>query len=217
MGKEEEMQEFQPLASFLEKGDFENLKSLTEKLLAKGIPPSQIVEQGIMVGMDTVGQKYETGEYFLPELFIAGEGARQVTEILKPVIEKEGDDRIGTVVIGTIYGDVHDIGKNLIASTLAGSGFRVVDLGTNVSAEAFVKTAEKENADILAVSALVTTTMLGIKDVIKAVDSKWAPRKVKIMIGGAPVDEAFAKEVGADGFGKNVREAVLKARELLLD
>lgn len=211
------MQEFQTLASFLEKGDFENLKSLTEKLLAKGIRPSQIVEQGIMVGMDTVGQKYEKGEYFLPELFIAGEGARQVTEILKPIIEKEGDERIGTVVIGTVYGDVHDIGKNLIASTLAGSGFRVVDLGTNVSAEAFAKTAEKESADIVAVSALITTTMLGIKDVIKAVDSARSPRKVKILVGGAPVDEAFAKEIGADGCGKNVREAVLKARELLLD
>jgi 5-methyltetrahydrofolate--homocysteine methyltransferase len=211
------MQELQDLARSLEKGDFENVKSLTETLLAKGVPPSQIVGESVMPGMDTVGKKYENGEYFLPELFIAGEAAKQVTEILKPHMKKEAVKPLGTIVIGTIFGDVHDVGKNLVALTLAGCGFRIIDLGTNVSAEDFVKTAEKESADIVAVSALITTTMLGIKDVVKAVDSAWSPRKVKILVGGAPLDEAFANEIGADGYGKNAWEAVLKAREFLLD
>jgi corrinoid protein of di/trimethylamine methyltransferase len=216
-GKEEEMQELQTLASSLEKGDFEKLKSLTEKLLAKGIPPSRIINEGVMPGMEAVGRKYENGEYFLPDLFIAGEGAKQVTEILKPHMEKEREKRLGTVVIGTIFGDIHDVGKNLVASMLAGCGFRVVDLGTGVSAKAFVETAQKENADIIAVSALLTTTMLNIKEVIKTLDSIQVPRKIKILIGGASVDEDFARKIGVDGYGKNVTQALQKARELLLD
>jgi len=213
--KEEEMQELEKFAKFIETGDVERVRSLTEELLAKGITPSRIVEEGVVPGMDVVGQKYESGEYFLPELFMAGEAAKVVTAIIKPYLKKEGAKALGTVVIGTVFGDVHNVGKDLVASTLEGVGFKVTNLGVNVPAETFVEAAKKENADIVAMSALITTTMLVMKDVIKALNSGGIRSKVKVMVGGAPLDEKFAKEIGADAYGKDPREAVLKARELL--
>ena len=213
--KEEEMQELEKFAKFIETGDVERVRSLTEELLAKGITPSRIVEEGVVPGMDIVGQKYESGEYFLPELFMAGEAAKVVTAIIKPYLKKEGAKALGTVVIGTVFGDVHNVGKDLVASTLEGVGFKVTDLGVNVPAETFVEAAKKENADIVAMSALITTTMLNMKDVIKALNSGGIRSKVKVMVGGAPLDEKFAKEIGADAYGKDPRQAVLKARELL--
>ena len=213
--KEEEMQELEKFAKFIETGDVERVRSLTEELLAKGITPSRIVEEGVVPGMDVVGQKYESGEYFLPELFMAGEAAKVVTAIIKPYLKKEGAKALGTVVIGSVFGDVHNVGKDLVASTLEGVGFKVTDLGVNVPAETFVEAAKKENADIVAMSALITTTMLVMKDVIKALNSGGIRSKVKVMVGGAPLDEKFAKEIGADAYGKDPREAVLKARELL--
>ncbi len=213
--KEEEMQELEKFAKFVETGDAERVRSLTEELLAKGITPSRIVEEGVVPGMDAVGQKYESGEYFLPELFMAGEAAKVVTVIIKPYLKKEGAKALGTVVIGTVFGDVHNVGKDLVASTLEGVGFKVINLGENVSSEEFVEAAKREEADIVAMSALITTTMLAMKGVIKALNSGGIRSKVKVMVGGAPLDEKFAKEIGADAYGKDPREAVLKARELL--
>jgi 5-methyltetrahydrofolate--homocysteine methyltransferase len=213
---EEEMQQLEKIAKLIEKGDIENVRSLTEELLAKGIAPSRIVEEGIVPGMDVVGQKYERGEYFLPELFMAGEAAKVVTGIIKPYLKKEGIKGLGTIVIGTVFGDVHDVGKNLVASTLESVGFKVTDLGTNVSPENFVEAAKREEADIVAMSALITTTMLNMREVIKALDSAGVRSKVRVMVGGAPLNESFAKEIGADAYGKDPKEAVLKARELLL-
>ena len=209
------MQELEKFAKLIEKGDTENVRSLTEELLAKGITPSRIVEEGVVPGMDVVGEKYESGEYFLPELFMAGEAAKVVTAIIKPYLVKEGAKGLGTVVIGTVFGDVHDVGKNLIASTLEGIGFTVIDLGTNVSPESFVEAAKRENADIVAMSALITTTMLNMKDVIKAIDSAVLRSKVKILVGGAPLNEKFAKEIGADAYGRDPKDAVSKARKLV--
>ena len=209
------MQELEKFAKFIETGDVEKVRSLTEELLAKGITPSRIVEEGVVPGMDVVGQKYESGEYFLPELFMAGEAAKVVTAIIKPYLKKEGAKALGTVVIGTVFGDVHNVGKDLVASTLEGVGFKVTNLGVNVPAETFVEAAKKENADIVAMSALITTTMLNMKDVIKALNSGGIRSKVKVMVGGAPLDEKFAKEIGADAYGRDPRQAVLRARELL--
>ncbi|MBT9132411.1 MAG: Methionine synthase [candidate division WS2 bacterium] len=209
------MQELEKFAKFIETGDVERVRSLTEELLAKGITPSRIVEEGVAPGMDVVGQKYESGEYFLPELFMAGEAAKVVTAIIKPYLKKEGAKALGTVVIGSVFGDVHDVGKNLVASTLEGVGFKVTDLGTNVPSEEFVEAAKRENADIVAMSALITTTMLAMKDVIEALNSAGIRSKVMVMVGGAPLDEKFAKGIGADAYGKDPRQAVLKARELL--
>jgi len=165
--------------------------------------------------MDVVGKKYESGEYFLPELFMAGEAAKVVTDIIKPYLGGEGEKGLGKVVIGTVFGDVHNVGKDLVASTLEGVGFRVINLGENVSSESFVEAAKRENADIVAISALITTTMLNMKEVIKALDSGGVRSRVKVMVGGAPLNESFAEEIGADAYGKDPREAVLKARKLL--
>lgn len=209
------MQELEKFAKLIEKGDTESVRSLTEELLARGITPSQIVEEGVVPGMEVVGQKYESGEYFLPELFMAGEAAKAVTDIMKPYLEGEGERGLGKVVIGTVFGDVHNVGKDLVASTLEAVGFEVVNLGENVPSEEFVEAAKREDADIVAISALITTTMLNMKDVIAALDSEGVRSKVRVMVGGAPLNESFAKEIGADAYGKDPKEAVLKARELL--
>jgi len=209
------MADLEEYAKFVEKGDVENVKALTEELLAKGTGPSQVVEKGIVPAMDAVGEKYESGEYFLPELFMAGEAAKVATDIIRPHLQKEGKKGLGKIVIGTVFGDVHNIGKDLIASTLEGVGFDVVNLGEDVSSESFVEAAKREGADIVAISALITTTMLNMKEVIKALDSGGGRGKVKVMVGGAPLNESFAEEIGADAYGKDPRDAVLKARELL--
>ena len=209
------MQELERLSKAIEELDIEGAKPLTEELLAKGIAPSRIVQEGVVPGMDVVGKKYESGEYFLPELFMAGEAAKVVTDIIKPHLEREGGNSLGKVIIGTVFGDVHNIGKDLVASTLEGVGFDVVNLGEDVSSESFVEAAKREGADIVAISALITTTMLNMKEVIKALDSGGVRGKVKVMVGGAPLNESFAKEIGADAYGKDPRDAVLKARELL--
>lgn len=209
------MQQLEKIAKLIEKGDIENVRSLTEELLAKGITSSQIVEEGVVPGMEVVGQKYESGEYFLPELFMAGEAGKVVTEIIKPYLKKEGAKGLGTVVIGTVFGDVHNVGKDLVASTLEGVGFRVINLGEDVASEEFVEATKREDAEIVAMSALITTTMLNMREVIKALDSAGVRSKVRVMVGGAPLNESFAKEIGADAYGKDPREAVLKARELL--
>jgi len=202
------------LAKFIEKGEIENAQSATKELLEGGVAPHQIIEKGIMVGLDVVGEKFEKEEYFLPELIIAGEAAKKAIGILEPHL-KEKIEGQGTVVIGTVFGDVHDLGKNIVASTLRGSGFKVIDLGVDVSAEEFVDSVRKEHADILAISALITTTMLNIKKVIDRLHAEGIRQEVKVMVGGAPLDETFAKQIGADAYGENARQAVLKARELV--
>lgn len=209
------MQELEKFAQLIEKGDVEGIKPLTEELLAKGVTPAQIVEQGVSPGMEVVGKKYESGEYFLPELFLAGEAGKAVTEILRPHLIKGGAKALGTVVIGTVFGDVHDVGKNLVASTLEGVGFNVINLGVNVSPEEFVEAAKRENAEIVAMSALISTTMLNMKDVMQALNSAGIRSQVKVMVGGAPLGVDFAREIGADAYGKDPRQAVSKARELL--
>ncbi len=207
------MQALEKLTKAIEQLDIESVKPLTEELLMKGITPSRIVGEGVAPGMEVVGKKYESEEYFLPELFMAGEAAKIVTGILKPYLKREGEKGLGKVVIGTVFGDVHNVGKDLVALTLEGVGFEVINLGENVSSEEFMETARRENADIVAISALITTTMLNMKDVIKALNSGGV--RSKVMVGGAPLNDSFAKEIGADAYGKDPRGAVLKARELL--
>ena len=209
------MQELEKLARLIEKGDTVSVKSITQELLEKGIAPSQIVKEGVIPSLEVVGQKYERGEYFLPELFMAGEAAKAVTDIIKPYFRGEGERGLGKIVIGTVFGDVHNLGKDLVASTLEGAGFQVINLGENVSSEQFVEAVKRENADIVAMSALITTTMLAMKDVLQSLNAGGIRRQVKVIVGGAPLDERFAKEIGADAYGRDPRDAVLKVRELL--
>jgi len=167
----------------------------------------------LMEGMNLVGDKFEKREYFLPDLLVAAEAVKRATEIIKPFLK--GERGRGTIVIGTVSGDIHDLGKNLVASTLEASGFRVVDLGVDVPPERFVSAAKEEKANIVAMSALITTTMLGMKDIIESLARDGVRKKVKVMVGGAPVDEEFARKIGADRYARTSRDAARKALELV--
>lgn len=194
-------------------GDVEKTKALTQEMLAKGISPHDVIEKGLMEGMNLVGDKFENREYFLPDLLVAAEAVKRATEIMKPHLK--GERGKGTVVIGTVSGDIHDLGKNLVASTLEASGFRVVDLGVDVPAERFVNTVKKEKANILAISALITTTMVGMRDIIEMLAKSGIRKEVKVMVGGAPLDKEFARKIGADRYARSSRDATRKAVELV--
>jgi 5-methyltetrahydrofolate--homocysteine methyltransferase len=194
-------------------GDIEETKTLTQKMLEKGVSAHDVIEKGLMEGMNLVGDMFERRDYFLPDLLVAAEAVKRATEIIKPFLK--GERGRGTVVIGTVSGDIHDLGKNLVASTLEASGFTVVDLGVDVSPERFVNAAKKKNADIVAISALITTTMMGMKDVIQAMVKDGIRKEVKVIVGGAPLDEEFARKIGADRYARTSRDAARKAVELV--
>ena len=208
-----ENQEFKRIVEAVLIGDIEETKALTQEILNKGVPPHDVIEKGLMEGMNLVGDKFENREYFLPDLLVATEAVKRATEIIKPHLK--GEKGRGTVVIGTVSGDIHDLGKNLVASTLEASGFRVVDLGVDVTAERFVNAVKEEKANIVAISALITTTMLGMKDIIEAMVKDGIRKEVKVMVGGAPLDEEFARKIGADRYARSSRDATRKAVELV--
>jgi len=164
--------------------------------------------------MDEVGQRFECNEYFVPELLIAARAMKTALELITPQLLESGSKRVGRVVIGTVQGDLHDIGKNLVASMLEGGGFEVIDLGVDVPSEKFVEAAVEKDGTILALSALLTTTMTMMKNVIEALDQAGVRNKTKVMIGGAPITQQYAEEIGADGYSDNASAAVALARKL---
>ncbi len=196
--------------AIVEQGKVEKADKMVNALLDENYSVQQIVHEGLVIGLDLVGQKLDEGEYFLPDLVISGEVAQIVLEKLKPHFAKE-NLTLGTVVAGTVYGDVHDIGLNLVALTLEGSGFKVVNLGVNTSKESFIRAVREEGADILAMSALLTTTMSYMKEVIQALEENNLRDKVKIIVGGAPLNDEYAAVIGADAYGASARDAVLFA------
>jgi len=205
--------DFEKIVEAVLLGDVEKTKTLTQEMLKKGISAHDLIEKGLMEGMNLVGDKFERREYFLPDLLVAAEAVKGATKIIRPFLK--GEKGKGTVVIGTVSGDIHDLGKNLVASTLEASGFRVVDLGVDVPAERFVNAVKEEKADIVAISALITTTMLGMRDVIESLKRDGIRKEVKVMVGGAPVDEEFSKKIGADRYARTSRDAARKAVELV--
>jgi len=205
--------EFKEIVEAIIVGDVEKTKTLTREMLNEGVSPHDVIEKGLMEGMNLVGDKFEKREYFLPDLLVAAEAVKRATEIIKPFLK--GERGRGTIVIGTVSGDIHDLGKNLVASTLEASGFRVIDLGVDVPPERFVSVAKEEKANIVAMSALITTTMLGMKDIIESLARDGVRKKVKVMVGGAPVDEEFARKIGADRYARTSRDAARKALELV--
>jgi len=205
--------EFERIVEAVLVGDIEKTKTLTQEILKKGVSPHDVIEKALMKGMNLVGDKFEKREYFLPDLLVAAEAVRRATDVIKPFLK--GERGKGTVVIGTVSGDIHDLGKNLVASTLEASGFRVVDLGVDVPPGRFVNASKEENADILAMSALITTTMMGMKDVIKLMEKEGVRKRIKVMVGGAPLDEEFARKIGADRYARTSRDAARKAMELV--
>lgn len=198
--------------------DLERAKEVVKRALESGIEPEEVVEKGLRPVMEEVGRKYEKGEFFLAELILAGEMFKEIMdELLAPAIRqrRRGLGKLGTVVIGTVRGDLHDIGKNIVATMLEAAGFEVIDLGADVPPEEFVEAIRKRGADIVAMSALLTTTMSEMKNVIEALKAAGLRDRVKVVVGGAPVSEEFAKEIGADAYGENAIEAVRICKELL--
>lgn len=197
--------------------DENTVAGLVREGLERGCEPLQIIEEGLSPGMRLVGERFERGEYFLPELITAADIFNNVTSsLLLPLLERGASRaRAGRVVIGTVKGDIHDIGKNLVAVMLRASGFEVIDLGVDVPAEKFVEAVRQYEPDILGLSALLTTTMLEMRNVIDALKSAGLRGKVKVIVGGAPVTEEFSKEIGADAYARNAVEAVQKCRELV--
>lgn len=174
-----------------------------------------VLNDGMIKAMAEVGRLFEEGEYFVPEMLISARAMQAGLSVLKPALKKADVQSAGKVVIGTVQGDLHDIGKNLVAMMLEGSGFEIIDLGTDVPAEKFVEALKTNNAHVLAMSALLTTTMPRMKDTVAAVESAGLRSQIKIMVGGAPVTENYAKSIGADGYASDASKAVALAKNLL--
>ncbi len=194
----------------------ETAGELARSALAGGTPALEAVEKGFLPGIRKVGELWESGEYFLPELIASAEAMKAAMSVLRPALEKGGGTArsAGKIVIGTVEGDIHDIGKNLVAAMLSAHGFEVVDLGADVKLVSFIETAEAEKADIICLSALLTTTMIGHRRLIDLLVEHGLRHRFQVMIGGAPTTRAWAEEIGADGYAENANAAVREALEL---
>jgi 5-methyltetrahydrofolate--homocysteine methyltransferase len=209
------MADLQAMAENLIKGNAPEVKRLTQEAVDEGLHPGQILNQGLIAGMNVVGQKFKNNEFYVPEVLIAARAMHSAMEVLRPMLSDAGVQEIGSIAIGTAKGDLHDIGKNLVAMMLEGAGFNVIDLGIDVGPEKFVEVIQNQKVDVVAISALLTTTMPGMKTVIESLKSAGVREKVKTMIGGAPVTQQYADEIGADGYAPDAASAADKAKELL--
>ena len=202
------------LSLAVEKGKRNDAKALAQTLLDEGMQPLDIVEKGLVPGMSAIGEKFKNNEVFVPEMLIAARAMKEAMGLLEPLLAKAGIKPNYTVVIGTVQGDLHDIGKNLVAMMLKGANFGVVDIGTNVPPEKFVAAVKENNAAILALSALLTTTMPAMKTAVEAVRAAGL-KDLKIMVGGAPFTQDYSDEIGADGYSADAASAVDLALKLL--
>jgi corrinoid protein of di/trimethylamine methyltransferase len=208
------MPDLQPLHDAILTGDAKTARSATEAALAAGMDPMKLVQETMMPAMDEVGRRFERNEYFVPELLLAARAMKGCLELIRPLLAAGGVEPAGRVAIGTVKGDLHDIGKNLVAAMLEGGGYEVIDLGVNVDPAKFVAAVKEKNARIVAMSALLTTTMPAMKTTIEALEKAGVRNTVKVMVGGAPVTENYAKEIGADGYSRSAAGAVEAARAL---
>jgi corrinoid protein of di/trimethylamine methyltransferase len=209
------MADLQAISEALQKGKANDVKEMVQAAIDEGVTARKILEEGMMAGMDVVGAKFKNNEIYVPEVLIAARAMNAGISILRPLLVDEDVKPVGTVVIGTVKGDLHDIGKNLVKMMMEGKGLNVVDLGSDVAAEAFVAAAQENEADIICCSALLTTTMTEMKNVIAAVESAGIRDKVKVMVGGAPVTEQFCESIGADAYTPDAASAAEKALELV--
>jgi 5-methyltetrahydrofolate--homocysteine methyltransferase len=194
------MEILEQLSKSLQSGDVAMVSELTKKAIDAKAEPKKILDDGLISGMSVVGEKFKLHEIFLPDVLLAAKAMYAGMNLLKPLLVKEGIPTIGKVVIGTVQGDLHDIGKNLVAIMLRGAGFEVIDLGNDVSPEKFISTAQQEKADVIGMSALLTTTMPVMKKVVDLAKERQLEKKVKIIVGGAPLSNEYAKEIGADAY-----------------
>ena len=205
--------DLQEISLQLQAGKAKIVKTLVQQAIDEGIPAQKILEEGLLAGMNVVGVKFKNNEVFVPEVLVAARAMNQGANLLKPLLMESGVKTSGKVCIGTVQGDLHDIGKNLVKMMMEGKGLEVIDLGTDVAPETYVRTAIEENCQIICCSALLTTTMGVMADVVKAAEEAGIRDKVKIMIGGAPVTEAFCQQVGADAYTPDATSAAEKAVE----
>ncbi len=208
---------FKQMAQAVIDGDDEEATALAQQALAQGVDPLEAINKGYTSGMDVVGELYSTGEYFLPDLILGGEAMKAALATLEPALKASGQARevLGIVVLGSVKGDIHEIGKSLVGSMLSANGFEVHDLGIDIEAEEFVSKAREHGADIVALSALLTTTMLHQRDVIEHLAEAGLKDRVKVMVGGSPVTQGWADQIGADGFAEDATGAVSVAKKLM--
>jgi corrinoid protein of di/trimethylamine methyltransferase len=208
---------FKAMAQSIIDGDGDAAEALAKQAIEQGIDPLEAINQGFVVGVNTVGDSFSCGDAFLPELVMAGEAMKIAVATLEPEMDRRGTERqvLGKVVLATIHGDIHDIGKTLVGTMLSAAGFQVYDLGVDVPVATLVEKARTVNADIVGVSALLTTTMVRQRDVVEMLDDMGLRPKIKVMVGGAPVTGEWVKEIGADGYSEDAIGAVRVARQLV--
>jgi len=209
------MQDLKTLSDAIINGDFKTARATTEQALASGVGPVILVQDYMVPAMNEVGRRFECNEYFVPELLLAARAMKSALELIRPLLSATGVQPVGRVVLGTVKGDLHDIGKNLVASMLEGGGYEIIDLGVNVSPEQFVSAVQEKDVQIVAMSALLTTTMASMKQTIEALEQAGIRNRVKILIGGAPVTERYAREIGADGYSESAAAAASLAKQVL--
>jgi 5-methyltetrahydrofolate--homocysteine methyltransferase len=203
------------LKKMVVEGNLEEAPGVTGEALAAGLHPQRIIDQALIAAMDEVGEKFAAGDLFIPEMLLSAKTMESALAVLRPLIAEKGIKAKATVVFGTVEGDVHDIGKNLVIMMMQGAGFEVHDLGTNVSSERFYQAVQKYQANLFCMSALLTTTQGAMGRAIRYLEEKGVRGSIKVMVGGAPVTEDFAQQIGADGYAPDAGTAVEKAKMLL--
>jgi len=203
------------ISSCVIEGNLNDIQGLTNQALGEGISAKEILDQGLMPGMDHVGVEFKAGNMFVPEVLRSAKTMSSAMEILKPILSESGVEMVGKVVLGTVKGDLHDIGKNLVGMMCEGAGFEVVDLGKDISPEDFVEAVKEYTPNIVGMSALLTTTMRSMESTIKALEEAGLRDKVKVMVGGAPVTKDFAEKIGADGYASNAAAAAEMATKFV--
>lgn len=209
------MEKLKQLADVVINGNAPETEKLTQDILDANIPADKVLNEGLIVGMDEVGRRFKNNEFYVPEVLIAARAMKAGMKILRPKLIESGVKPKAKIVIGTVKGDLHDIGKNLVSMMLEGSGFEVIDLGVDVSPDKFIKACQENGAQAIGMSALLTTTMLNMKSTIEAISEERIRTSVKIIIGGAPVTQSFAHEIGADGYAADAASAVTLLKEVL--
>ncbi len=209
------MADLEKISADLQAGKAEDVSTGVQKALADGVDPGDILNNGLLAAMGVVGKKFKTGELYVPHVLVAARAMNAGMDILKPRLVEAGVEPVGKVIVGTVAGDLHDIGKNLVRMMLQGGGFEVVDLGVDVKPEKYVEAIKEQGASIVALSALLTTTMPMMKQTIEHLQAAGVRDKVKVMIGGAPVTDSFAKEIGADGYAADAAGAVEIAKNMI--
>jgi 5-methyltetrahydrofolate--homocysteine methyltransferase len=209
------MSDFAKLTEAILSGDTKAAVAVTQQALGEKADPQELVTKYMIPAMDAMGKRFETGDCFVPELLISARAMKASLELIRPLLAARGAEPVGRVVIGTVRGDLHDIGKNLVASMLEGAGFEVIDLGVDVGPDKFVAEAQAKNADLVALSALLTTTMPNMRSVVEELTKAGVRDRIKVIVGGAPVTQRYADEIGADGYSDNANGAVGLARRLV--